>query len=78
MNRYPHDPTAFTQGLAYHEGFFYEGTGLYGRSSLRRVNVEDGEILDRRDLSKEFFGEGIAILGKNLPAHLAGRARFCL
>jgi glutamine cyclotransferase len=66
VNRYPHDPTAFTQGLAYHEGFFYEGTGLYGRSSLRRVNVEDGEILDRRDLSKEFFGEGIAILGEKI------------
>ena len=59
---FPHDATAFTQGLVYHDGFLYEGTGLEGRSSLRRVRLETGEILQKVDLAPEYFGEGIAIL----------------
>lgn len=59
---YPHDPAAFTQGLVYRDGFFYEGTGLNGRSSLRKVRLETGEVVQHVDLSGEYFGEGIAIV----------------
>ncbi len=62
VNAFPHDTDAFTQGLAYFDGYLYEGTGLNGRSSLRRVRLETGEVVQRIDLSPEFFGEGIAIL----------------
>jgi glutamine cyclotransferase len=63
---YPHDSKAFTQGLAYLNGFLYEGTGQYGRSSLRKVRLETGEVLQQVDLSPEYFGEGIAILGNEV------------
>ena len=59
---YPHDPEAYTQGLVYKDGYFYEGTGLNGRSSLRKVRLETGEVVQRVDLPPEFFGEGIALL----------------
>jgi len=62
VRTFPHDPTAFTQGLAYGDGFLYEGTGLKGRSSLRKVLLETGEIVQRVDLAPEFFGEGITLL----------------
>ena len=62
VNRYPHDPKAFTQGLVYFEGFLYEGTGLYGESSLRKVNLEDGAVLQVHKLDAGLFGEGVAIL----------------
>lgn len=57
--RYPHDPDAFTQGLAFIDGELYEGTGGYGESSLRRVDLESGRVLARNDLPRRFFGEGI-------------------
>ena len=59
---FPHDAAAFTQGLFYNDGFLYEGTGLNGRSSLRKVRLETGEVLAKVDLPGEFFGEGIALL----------------
>ena len=59
---FPHDPSAFTQGLVYHDGFLYEGTGLKGQSSLRKVRLETGEVVQHVDLPGEFFGEGIAIV----------------
>jgi glutamine cyclotransferase len=62
VNTYPHDPNAFTQGLVYLDGAFYEGTGLHGRSSLRKVAPETGEVLQQHDLDETFFGEGIAVL----------------
>ncbi|HZR57060.1 MAG TPA: glutaminyl-peptide cyclotransferase [Terriglobales bacterium] len=62
VRQFPHDTTAFTQGLAYHEGYLYEGTGIKGRSSLRQVRLETGEIVRKIELSPEFFGEGITIL----------------
>lgn len=65
-NIFPHDPQAFTQGLVYWEGVFYEGTGLYGRSSLRKVEMETGAVLQQHDLAAEFFGEGIAIVGDRI------------
>jgi len=66
VNVFPHDPAAFIQGLVYHDGFFYEGTGLYGRSSVRKVRLETGEVLQHADLTSEFFGEGIAIVGNKV------------
>jgi glutamine cyclotransferase len=63
---FPHDPNAFTQGLTYRNGFLYEGTGLQGRSSLRKVRLETGEVLQRTDLPQEFFGEGITILNNQV------------
>lgn len=61
INCYPHDPQAFTQGLIFHDGFLYEGTGLYGQSSLRKVQLDDGTVLNSVMLADEFFGEGITI-----------------
>ena len=60
---YPHDPDAFTQGLVYVDGVLYEGTGLEGRSTLRRVDLESGRVLDSVPLADQHFGEGIAVLG---------------
>lgn len=59
INSYPHDPNAFTQGLVYEDSIFYEGTGLYGRSSLRRVDAASGEVQQRISLDELYFGEGI-------------------
>jgi glutamine cyclotransferase len=59
---FPHDTSAYTQGLAYRDGFLYEGTGRKGHSSLRKVRLETGEVLQRVDLGPEYFGEGITIL----------------
>jgi len=61
VNVYPHDETAFTQGLVFDSGFLYEGTGLYGNSSLRRVELETGEVLQFFALPNQYFGEGITI-----------------
>jgi glutaminyl-peptide cyclotransferase len=61
VNAYPHDRDAFTQGLQYLDGVLYEGTGLNGRSSIRKVRLETGEVLQRRDIPQLYFGEGIAI-----------------
>src|ERR1700721_2549414 len=59
---FPHDPAAFTQGFAYRDGFLYDGTGLNGQSSLRKVRLETGEVVQRVDLTSDFFGEGITLL----------------
>jgi glutamine cyclotransferase len=61
VGRYPHDPRAFTQGLIYHEGTLYESTGLYGESSLRKVDLQTGEVLQRRSIPQEYFAEGLTI-----------------
>lgn len=66
VNTYPHDPQAFTQGLIYVDGVLYEGTGLYGQSSLRRVDLETGSVLQRYDLPAQFFGEGITLAGDRI------------
>src|SRR5579871_6833610 len=59
VHTYPHDPSAYTQGLFYLNGVLYEGTGLNGRSSIRKVRLETGEVLQKRDLPEQYFGEGI-------------------
>jgi len=62
INEFPHDPEFFTQGLVYHEGFFLEGTGLNGKSSLRRIEPKTGKSVLRLSLSDRYFGEGITVL----------------
>ncbi|HYL75840.1 MAG TPA: glutaminyl-peptide cyclotransferase [Bryobacteraceae bacterium] len=59
VHTYPHDPTAFTEGLFYLDGLLYESTGLEGHSTIRKVRLESGEIVQKIDLPPQFFGEGI-------------------
>lgn len=61
INSYPHDIKAFTQGLVYYEGFLYESTGQYGRSTLRKVELETGRILKSLNLEQNLFGEGLCV-----------------
>src|SRR5207245_9894099 len=63
---YPHDHEAFTQGLQYLDGVFYEGTGLNGRSSIRRVDLETGQVLQKRDVAAQYFGEGVTVWKNDL------------
>jgi glutaminyl-peptide cyclotransferase len=62
VNTFPHDSKAFTQGLVIEDGQLYEGTGRNGQSSLRKVALESGEILQRSNLNARYFGEGITIM----------------
>ena len=77
VNEYPHDRHAFTEGLAYVDGVLYEGTGLYGESTLRRVDLQTGEVLQTVGLSKEYFGEGISVLGDRIY-QLTWKTGICL
>jgi glutamine cyclotransferase len=61
VDAYPHNETAFTQGLVFEDGFLYEGTGRYGQSTLRRVELETGNITQLYSLPDHLFGEGITI-----------------
>src|SRR5688500_138489 len=63
---YPHDPEAFTQGLLFHDGYLYESTGRNGASSLRKVRLDTGEVVQRRDISEMYFAEGLALWGTRL------------
>jgi len=63
VNVLPHDPNAFTQGLVYADGIFYEGTGRNGQSWLRKVEPATGAVLQQHDLEEQYFGEGIALFG---------------
>ncbi|MBU3010756.1 glutaminyl-peptide cyclotransferase [Polaribacter vadi] len=62
VNSYPHDTNAFTQGLEYSNGFLYETTGRRGQSTLRKVDIKSGKVLQKIDLDKQFFGEGMTIV----------------
>ncbi len=66
VKEYPHEVTAYTQGLQYVDGMLYEGTGNYGTSSIRRVTLETGEVIQTRDLDQSLFGEGITVLGERI------------
>src|SRR5438132_135757 len=59
VHTYPHDPAAFTEGLFYLNGFLYEGTGMERESSIRKVRLETGEVVQKHELSDQYFGEGI-------------------
>jgi glutaminyl-peptide cyclotransferase len=66
VNAFPHDAGAFTQGLVFRDGFLYESTGLNGRSSLRKVRLETGEVVQRRDVDRRHFAEGLTDWGNRL------------
>jgi glutamine cyclotransferase len=66
INTYPHDSNAYTQGLIYQDDIFYEGTGLRGQSTLRKVEVETGQVFQLLRLADELFGEGITIFGDRI------------
>ena len=59
IKTYPHDPQAYTQGLFYENGYLYEGTGHRGQSSLRKINLEKGELINSLNLPSDYFGEGV-------------------
>jgi len=66
VNTYAHDPRAYTQGLVIEDGVLFEGTGVKGASSLRKVNLKTGEVTQQKDLESRLFGEGIAILDNRI------------
>lgn len=65
VGSFPHDPTAFTQGLVYRDGFLYESAGLYGKSSLRKTDPATGKVLLLKKLPERFFAEGVTVMGPN-------------
>ena len=66
VRSFPHDPDAFTQGLLVRDGFLYESTGQKGRSSLRKVEIETGRVVQRLAVGNQYFAEGLAAWGPNL------------
>ncbi|WP_240740156.1 glutaminyl-peptide cyclotransferase [Flagellimonas allohymeniacidonis] len=66
VNTYPHDPSAYTQGLEFANDLLYESTGQRGKSTLRKVKYETGEVLQKIDLDKTVFGEGLTLLNNKL------------
>lgn len=66
LNTYPHDPEAYTQGLVVDKNVMYEGTGVIGASSLRKLNLKTGEVLKSVSIDNNYFGEGITILGNKI------------
>ncbi|NLJ37371.1 MAG: glutaminyl-peptide cyclotransferase, partial [Candidatus Atribacteria bacterium] len=63
---YPHDPQAFTQGLIFHEGFLFESTGLYGESSLRKIDLRTGNVLFKKKIDEIYFAEGLTLFNNIL------------
>lgn len=63
---FPHDTTSFTQGLVFADGNLYESTGLNGESTLRRVDIKTGKTLQRIDIPRQYFAEGLALVGDEL------------
>jgi glutamine cyclotransferase len=61
VNTFPHDRNAYTQGLALDNGILYEGTGGYGSSAIRKVDLESGRVLQEYKLPSKYFGEGITL-----------------
>jgi glutamine cyclotransferase len=67
LKTYPHDPKAFTQGLVYYkDDILYEGTGMWGESSLRKVDLKTGQVLQIHTLPGDIFGEGITLWGDKI------------
>ena len=66
LNTYPHSTDSYTQGLEFHNDTLYESTGQYGRSKLKKVDLETGEVLNEISISEEYFAEGITILDNNI------------
>ncbi len=66
INEFPHDKNAFTQGFEYYNGFFYESTGNYGKSTLRKVEIKTGKVLQKIDIDKQYFAEGMTIFNNKI------------
>ena len=66
INSYPHDTEAYTQGLEYYNGFLYETTGRRGQSTLRKVEIKTGKVLQKINLDKKYFGEGMTIFNNKI------------
>ncbi|MCB1023789.1 MAG: glutaminyl-peptide cyclotransferase [Acidobacteria bacterium] len=66
VKEYKHDKGAFTQGLVYYNGFLYESTGQHGESSLRKVELESGKVLQKHDVPENYFAEGMTILNNKI------------
>jgi glutaminyl-peptide cyclotransferase len=66
INQWPHDPGAFTEGLVYDQGTLWESTGLNGASSLRKVDLQTGQVLQSYALPAQYFGEGLTLFGGKL------------
>lgn len=66
LETYPHDTNAFTQGLFFEDGALFESTGHYGQSSLRRVDLESGEVIQKTPLPQSIFGEGSTVVGDDI------------
>jgi glutamine cyclotransferase len=66
VNTYPHDPKAYTQGLAFEDGYLYEGTGLRGQSTLRKVDLTTGQVLQSLPLDPNLHGEGITVFNDRI------------
>jgi glutamine cyclotransferase len=66
VREYPHDRAAFTQGLIVRDGFLYESTGQYGQSTLRKVELETGRVVQRRPIDAMYFAEGLTAVGRRL------------
>ncbi|MEZ6137838.1 MAG: glutaminyl-peptide cyclotransferase [Pirellulaceae bacterium] len=77
LGEFPHDPGAFSQGLAIEGGTLFEGTGKYGGSSLRKIELTTGKITSQVPLNQQYFGEGITVLGDRIY-QLTWRERVCL
>jgi len=63
---FPHDSNAFTEGLYYENGFLYESTGLYGHSSMRKVDLQSGSVIQKTQLAEDLFGEGLTVVGDKI------------
>ncbi len=66
INEYPHDTKAYTQGLEYYNGFLYETTGRRGKSTLRKVEIKTGKVLQKINLEDKYFGEGLTIFNDKI------------
>jgi glutaminyl-peptide cyclotransferase len=66
LRKFQHDPKAYTQGLLYFNGFIYESTGRKNQSSIRKINTQTGEVVNKKALEPEFFGEGITLINNEI------------
>jgi glutamine cyclotransferase len=76
INTYPHDVGAYTQGLIYYDGWLYEGTGNYNQSTVRKVRLSNGEVIQARNNASDIFGEGITIYNGRIY-QLSWKAQIC-
>jgi glutamine cyclotransferase len=76
VDKYPHDVASYTQGFLVHNGYIYEGTGNYGESRIRKIELASGKVLKEKEMDEDLFGEGITVFGDKLyqVTYKSGRA----